>query len=325
MSGGSSGTTTQQSGTTSGLNTTTNLPYGKGKDLLNTGLSDALNLYKGGKLNPYVAPSAGTNNALQGLNTAALAGRGSLNSALSTFTNFSKGAGNISSGAQTDIAGKAMAPSYSEQNLAGVAAGDMLNKDDPNFERLLASAKDSAGTAARMSAGGMGRYGGDFAQTEVARTVGDLEAGQRYQRMNDERTRQVEANSLMDSMRQAGLGLGLNATNSASSIDAANKERQLGAAGAIPGAYQATLDPYKTALDVGHERDANNAARLGNKGANLSSLAQIMQMISPYGTQVNTLTGTTNGTGTSKEPFNWAQLAGGGLGGLSLLKQLAII
>lgn len=319
--GGSNGTTTQQTGTSATTNTM--LPYGKGKDLLNTGLADALNLYKGGKLNPYVAPSASTNNALQGLSKAALASRPSLNSALSTFTNFSKGGGNISSGAQTDIAGKAMAPSYSEQNLAGVAAGDMLNKDDPNFERLLASAKDSAGTAARMSAGGMGRYGGDFAQTEVARTVGDLEAGQRYQRLNDERTRQVEANSLMDSMHQAGLGLGLNATNSASSIDAANKDRQMGAAGAIPGAYQATLDPYKTALDVGHEYDANNAARLGNKGANLSSLAQIMQMISPYGTQIGTQTST--GTGTSKEPFNWAQLAGGGLGGLSLLKQLAII
>jgi hypothetical protein len=156
----------------------------------------------------------------------------------------------------------------------------------------------------------MGRTGSDYHQTAVARQVGDTTAGMDYQRLQDERARQVEANSLMDQMRQAGMGLGLNAANSASAIQGSNYDRQLGAAGEVPGAYQATLSPYQTITGIGQQQDADLAAKRGAPGYNLSSLAQLLGMSQGFGTT----------TGAVKQPSNtFGQIAGGGLGLASLL------
>src|SRR5690606_38979824 len=67
-------------------------------------------------------------------------------------------------------------PSYSEQNLAGIARGDFLDREDPNFERLLNRASERAATEASMTASGMGRTGSDYHQGLVAERVGDTEA-----------------------------------------------------------------------------------------------------------------------------------------------------
>lgn len=169
-----------------------------------------------------------------------------------------------------------------------------------------------------MQAGGMGRTGSDYHQTAVARQVGDTVAGMDYNRLQDERTRQVEANSLMDTMRQAGLNLGLNATNSKTAIDTSNKDRQLGAADRIPGILDAKTSLYDQIKGVGdiYQQDAQN--RKGNTALNLNSMLQMLQNYSPYGITSSTQTGAT--TQTQTDPKNlFGKLAGGGLSLASLL------
>jgi hypothetical protein len=336
------GTTT---GTTSGTTKNVADPYALAKPGLDTALRDALGLYKTNSLDRYVGPSAETKSGLAGLLSSAKSGKSGLAAALGTFTGFAGGGGSVGSGAQTDIAGraitaggnavgtgaqtslagKALAPSYSEANLAGVARGDLLNADDPNFEHLLSRSTDAAALAAKQAAGARGRYGGDYAADNVTRAVGDIEAEARYKRLTDERSRQVEANSLMDQQRQAGLntslnasnsassidagnldrilsglGLGLNASNSATSIDAANRERQLSAAGQVPAAYDATLKPSQTMVDVGRTKEADLKAKADVKSNNLQALLGVLGAATPYGTSSTTSTGKTTGTSTDK-------------------------
>jgi hypothetical protein len=413
QSGLTKGTNT---GTTTGATTSAFSPYKRAQPMLDKLLADAMGYYKSGQLSPYVGLSGTTKQGLSGLTSGAMSGVSPLRQALGTYSDFAGGGmdvgtggqdaiyrsalrarnvgtsglqgilqgamqnRDVGSGAQTGIYEQsANAPSFSEGNLAGVARGDFLDREDPNFERLLGRASEQAETAARMAAGAKGRYGGDYAQTEVGRTVGDLQAQSRYQQYQDERGRQVEANSLMDAMKQARLGLGLNAANSASGIqagnedralsglglglntvnsrmavDAANRDRALaglgiglnaansktaiqsdnrtrmlqGAAG-VPGAFQASLDPFRELLKVGGIKEADTLARQGRYANNLGSLAQLLGVAQPYGTATGVTTGTQTGTqtgttsGTTQGPDNTlSQGLGLGLGGASLLKML---
>lgn len=346
QTGTNSGTTSGSlfnalSGITRGGTTTTGRvdPYRGATPLLSTTLKDAMSLYKRGGLNPYVNPSNATQTALSGMGTVAMRGQPSLNTALSTFQGFAGGGNQVGTAGQDNIYSEALGPSYSEGNLGGVARGDFLNREDPNFERVLGAASEKAETAARMAAGAKGRYGGDYAQTEVGRTVGDLQAGARLDQYNTERSRQVEANSLMDQMRQAGLGLGLNAANSSTAVQADNRNRQLSAAGGVGEAYDNTLDPYRALEHIGQVRDADALKKAGTGSANLASLAQLLGVANPFssttgttktkgtqdtvntGTQTGTQTGST--TGTAQGPDNTVgEIAGLGLTGASLLKLL---
>lgn len=304
MSGNGPTTTNNQSSTTS--------PYGKAQPLLNTGLSDALSLYKNKSLNPYTPTSTETRGGLIGQQRAANNAIAPLNQALSTFRNASTGGLDVSSQGQMGIRNLALGPSMTEQNLANVARGELIGQGDPNYDRLRQRAMENASTEAGMQASGLGRTGSDYHQTAVARQVGDTVAGMDYQRLQDERNRQVEANSLIDQMRQAGYGIGLNAQNSASAIQTGNQDRRLGAAGSIPGMVEATYSPYERITDIGRSYDVDRAAKAGVPGSNLSSLMQLLGIASPYGT--------TSGTGATQEPSNRAgQIGGAGLGLASLL------
>lgn len=317
MSGG--GTKQTQTNNSGYTNTTINGPYPKATGALDDLLKRATSLFKTNSLNPYVGMSGTANQALTGLKNTAYAGRSGLTDAFKRLQALGSGAADVRSAGQQTIANRALLPSYSEKNLGDVASGALLDRADPNFERLLARSTDNAATAARMSAGARGRYGGDFAQTEVARTVGDLEAQQRYQQYQNERDRQVQANQLMDEQRQAGLTTGLNALNSRTAIDASNRDRRMQAITSVPSMYQATLDPWKTIADVGTAYQTDTANRLGAPGKNLSSLAQLLQGLSGYGTNYQTGTQIDNNTSTTKQPTNWAQILGGGLGLADLL------
>ena len=112
------------------------------------------------------------------------------------------------------VGNAAMGPSYSEQNLSGIANGDMLNRQDPNFERALSAASDSAAHQVNEGAAASGRYASQNWADNMAKTVGDYEATQRVNQYNNERANQMSANSMMDSNRLQGLGLGLTAAQS---------------------------------------------------------------------------------------------------------------
>jgi hypothetical protein len=334
MSGGKKATATQGStettgltGNTSGTSVTGVSPYSLAKPGLQAGLSGLMSLYNKGQLAPKPSTSAWTNQGIDSVIANAKAGAPALQTGVNAFKGFAGGGNTVSSAGQTAIAGKALGPSYSEGNLAGVARGDFLNADDPNFERLLSRSTDSASLAAKQAAGARGRYGGDYAQENVARTVGDTEAQARYQRYNDERSRQVEANSLMDQMRQGGLNIGLNATNSASSIGAANRDRQLTAAAGLPGAVDSLMNPGRAVIGAGQLYEGRSDERNAAPANNLMALLQGLGIATPYGTtatttsgtQTGSTTGTTNGTATTKQPSNLiSQLLGGGLGLASL-------
>ena len=284
-------------------NTTTS-PYPGVTAALNGGLKDALSLYRGRMLNPYTPLSQTTRNGLTGTINQAVSNRSPLQQSLSRFNSFANGAGDVGTRMQDNVYRKAMGPSMSEQNLSGIAHGDLIGQGDPNFDRLRQRAQENAATEAGMVASGMGRTGSDYHQTAVARQVGDTTAGMAYQRLQDERARQVEANSLIDSMRQSGYGIGLNAANSSSAIRTGNQDRRFNANAAIPGAANATMSPYASVLTAGGALDADRANKAGTRGANLSSLMQLLGIASPYGTT----------SGQTTEPSNRA----GGIAGLGL-------
>lgn len=292
--------------------TTTTSPYPLAKPLLNTGLTDALNLYKSHRLNPFTPLSRTTTNGLAGLTSQAISNRAPLQQSLQRFRNMAGGSGDVSSSGQLDIAHRALGPSMTEQNLSGIAHGDLIGQGDPTYDRLRQRALEDASTEASMQASGMGRTGSDYHQAAVGTRVADTVGSMDYQRMQDERARQVEANSLIDQLRQSGMGIGLNAQNSATAVQTGNQDRRFNANAAIPGAADATLSPYASILGAGSTLDANNAAKAGTGGANLSSLMQLLGLASSYGT--------TSGSGQTVEPSNKAGiLAGGGLGLASLL------
>jgi hypothetical protein len=312
---------TSTNGTTTSGGKTVTSPYGPSTSLWKTLLGKAGTLFNQNKLNPYTPLNTMQTSGLNSIVNKARMGQGALSNALTRTQGFAGGSGDVSSQGQLDIAGKAMGPSYAEQNLAGVANGSMLGGNDPNFERLLQKAKEDAATEAGMTASGLGRTGSDFHQTAVADTVGNLEASQRYARLQDQEQRQMAANQQMDAARQAGLGLGLNAQNSATAIDTGNRDLRFNANAAIPAAYQATLDPGKTVAGVGDIFHADKALKNGTGGTNLASLLQILSGTNPFGTVTNAQTGTTTGTNTG--PDNTAGgLLGGGLALTSILKGL---
>ncbi len=301
----SDGPTTKTSSTTT--------PYPQGKQLLDTGLTDALGLYKQKRLNPATGLSSLTQSGMTGELRNAQGSIAPLSQSLQQFRNMAGGSGDISSSGQLDIAGRALGPSMTEQNLSGVAKGDFIGQNDPNYERLRQRAMENASTEAGMAASGLGRSGSDYHQTAVARQVGDTVAGMDMARLKEEQDRQLQANSLIDQLRQSGYGIGLNAQNSASALQGGNQDRRFAANSAIPGAVAATAAPYQTITGLGRAHDVNNAANAGVPGANLSSLLSILGLAAPYGTT----------QGTTQEPSNQAGQWGGGLLGLgSILSQM---
>lgn len=289
--------------------TTTNTsPYPGITTGLNKGLSDALDLYKKQRLNPYTATDTLTRGGLEGLRRQSVNSIKPLNESLARFRSMALGSGDISSQGQLGIAQRAMGPSLTEKNLSGVANGDFIGLTDPNYERLRQRAQENAATEAGMVASGIGRSGSDYHQSAVARQVGDTTAGMDMARLKEEQDRQFQANSLIDQLRQSGLGIGLNAQNSASAIQAGNQDRRFNANNEIPGAVAATFAPYQQITDIGRAKDVDRVNKNGTAGTNLASLMQILGIASPYGTT------------TTTEPDNkTGGLIGGGLGLASLL------
>lgn len=341
-------------------------PWKAAQPALTQSLTDADNIYKSGQgFGPYtgstVVPYSQqsqqamgdiTNRAGWGQpafdaqlnNVANNAYQGGLNSpqrdALAQMQGFSQGTGDVSGQKFQNIYDNAGGPSYSEQYLKDIASGGMLNRQDPNFERVLSRATENATTAGGMQAAANGRYGSASGQKAVATAVGDLEANARVGQYNAERGNQLTATGMLDQQRNAGFGNQMNAANSQVGVWNNNMDRRMNASGsafnagqqqqnninsntsALSDAYNASLNPAESRMGVGgmYEdlagRTMNDQLRIwqGQQQAPKSAI----EWLNAIGSGSGSLGGTQSGTAQGPKASPFGQVAGGLLGAASL-------
>lgn len=370
--------------------TTSQEPYAAAKPLLNQAMGDALSAYKSGGLVkpnsmstvvPYSQASlVGMDSVQRNSHQNVLANplqdalwnfdtsfgaqgyNQQQNAALQALSPYTGGAGNVGT-SQIDQLGalargnpaqagydRMVGGSAAEQNLMNVARGDMLNRADPNFERVLQSATDNAAQQVNSMAGGMGRYSSGAHQGVLAREIGDLQAGARMDQYNTERDRQMQAINAIDQTRlaalggqagvyQGGIGQALQAAGTSAGIQGQNADRRLGAIAQQFNAGQTGMNNLGNAGDVyasllaGQNapganmmgigsmwedlsaRTLNDQLRIANEQSN-APLANIQALLAAasgagqYGT----------GTAVAQGPSNTlSNVLGGVLGGASLL------
>lgn len=149
------------------------------------------------------------------------------------------------------IAKSAQKPSYTESNLGAYASGDMIGESNPYFEDALRIATERAADGVNLGASSMGRYGSGAHTQTLARELGDMQTTARAGQVNADIDRMMNANSMMDNQRMAGLGMGLNANQSR--MQAAGNQFNMGqqAFGNLGAAYQGQMAPAQTLAGIG--------------------------------------------------------------------------
>lgn len=207
-----------------GTTTQSNEPYGPAKGLIGTTINDANKLYTqglGGSFwtGPTSAPlSTQQREGLTGMEGAAKALNPWMQDASSQL-NMVRSAG----------------PGYSERNLGDVASGKFLGGADPFFEDVLNTSGRKAMDAVSLQAGQMGRSGSTANMDAIARTIGELQMGERSNQYNRERGYQMSANQMLDDQRNMGL------------------DRRLAAFDRMPAAFNYAMMPGQVLRDVGGE------------------------------------------------------------------------
>lgn len=242
------------------------------------------------------------------------------------------GYGAPSTGMIDHVASQSQGPSFSQANLSKIASGSMLGGGDPYFERAMEAASRKAGDAINMSASGAGRYGSAVHQGNLAREIGDMQATARSNQYNTERGRQVEANSLIDSMRGQGLDRALSAYGTSAGIQGQNADRRIGAANNLFGmgqqgvnnqlasfdrmgtAYDNALRPGQTSLDVG-QRYQDQAQNVLNDQMRIFDDTQNLpwQQLSRYNAIASGMGGL-GGTQTARSGGGFGDVLGGLMG-----------
>lgn len=180
---------------------TSNAPYKSAQPLLDTAMGDALNLYNKDKLVGSTGISTAvpfdslTREGMRGMRSNARDANS--NSAFgSIMGNFNDTYGNGGFNSQQRTAMDALMPT---------ARGDFLNRTDPNFENVLSTTKENAGTDVNSMLAGMGRFAGGAHQGILADKLGNIEADARLGQYNLERDRQSDAANTIFGMGQQGM------------------------------------------------------------------------------------------------------------------------
>ncbi|RWO22817.1 tail fiber domain-containing protein [Mesorhizobium sp.] len=126
------------------------------------------------------------------------------------------------------IGAAATGPSFAEQNLSGIASG----ADNPYFERALEGQLGKTASQVQSQFAGAGRYGSGANTGALTSELGNIRSGALSNQWNQNIQNQLAATGQMDSARQAGLGLGLNATNAMAGQDQQQFQNALTGAGA---------------------------------------------------------------------------------------------
>jgi hypothetical protein len=184
--------------------TQTSSPPSWAEPLFKQSATEAQNLYNSGAggntyTGPTVADLSGT--TMGGINSLAQAG---------SNTN-TAGTAPLLQG----IGAAATGPSYSEMNLGGIASG----ADNPYFERALQGQLDKTAAQVQSQFSGAGRYGSGANTGALADSLGNIRSSALSNQWNQNIQNQLAANGQMDAAKQAGLGLGLSATNALGAQD----------------------------------------------------------------------------------------------------------
>jgi hypothetical protein len=276
-------------GTQTTSQNSTSEPWAAAQPALKQSIGGAQNLASAGAFQPntmsMVTPYANqTNFGLQGLEGVAMdnrVGRG-------TENQYREIIGNQGYNQQQQAA---------LQPMQAVARGDYLNRTDPNFERALGAASESAANQINLGASGAGRYGGAIHQGNVAREIGNYEAGQRVNQYNTERGNQMAAASGLFNAGQQGFS-------------------NLGSA------YQGMMTPYKDLINVGSYGEDLNARMLNDQArifeAQQAAPRQNVEWLNAIASGAGSLGGSSTATAErpGQSPFATALGYGTGLASL---------
>ena len=187
----------------SGKQTTTQAstsePWKPAQPALQTGLTDAQNLYKagiGGQVNtqsnvvPFAQQTTQAMNAGQNMANQNIGGQGLSGQYQNVINN-----GGFNSQQQEALGGI--------RNTAN-ASFDPMNQ--AGFGSVLKQAQDAAGGAVNQQASGMGRFGGAAHQGLLAKSVGDVTGNLMNQEWNNFNSRQSAAQNQLFNAGQTGIG-----------------------------------------------------------------------------------------------------------------------
>lgn len=198
---------------------TENKPPEWATPLFTQSATEAQNLYNSGSGgNTYqgstVAPLSGT--TISGINQLAQAGANwNTSGSRPLFQQIgTAAASNPFTNYLTNAAASAGRPSYSEQNLAGIAAG----QDNPYFEQALKGQLDKTAAQVQSQFSGAGRYGSGANTGALADSLGNIRSTALSNQWNTNIQNQLAANGQMDSARLQGQTLQGNLLSNAGNL-----------------------------------------------------------------------------------------------------------
>lgn len=278
--GGGTETTTQ---------TSSNEPWPGAQPAIRQSVGAASNLASAGAFQPYMGNTVTPNAWQSDFGIAGLQKLGAKN----------EGTGPLGSQYQSVIDNGGYNPEQQAaiDPLMSVAGGQYLDRQDPNFERALGAASESAANQINLGASAAGRYGGAVHQGNVAREIGNYEAGQRVGQYNLERDRQMQASQNLFNAGQQGFS-------------------NLGQA------YEGAQAPYRTMMEVGSYGE-DLATRLKNDEirrfeAQQAAPRQNIEWLNAIASGAGSLGGTSTATAQQpgRSPFATALGYGTGLASL---------
>ncbi len=202
---------------TSTSSTQTSKPPAWAEPLFTQSAKEAGNLYNSG-----AGGNTYSGSTVAGLSDPTMGGINSLNTA---------GANTNTAGTKPLLQGigaAATGPSYAEQNLSGLASG----QDNPYFEQALQGQLGKTAAQVQSQFSGAGRYGSAADTGALTDSLGNIRSTAMSNQWNQNIQNQLAANGQMDSAKQAGLGLGLSATNALGAQDQQQFQNALTGAGA---------------------------------------------------------------------------------------------
>lgn len=209
------------------------------------------------------------------------------NQAIGMLQGYTSGQNNPALAGFSQMAGQ-QSPYASQQNLSGIAAGQYLNREDPNFERMLNLASERAATEAGLAAGLGGRYGSSAHQGVVTRNVGDMQANARMGQYQFERGQQMTANQMLDAARAQQDATRLSALSGQAGTYADDRNRELSAINALGGFNAQDMDRQLSAIGADEAlkyQALMDQFNMGQQGmTNLASAGDIWASL--YGAQM---------------------------------------
>lgn len=174
-------------------------------------------------------------------------------------------------------------PSYSEQNLAGVAGGEAFG-GDPYFKRALDAQLQDIQNRVNSSFSGSGRYGSGANTDVLAKQLGDTAASALSQNYQFEAGRQLQANQLLDAQRQQDIANRFTGAAGAANVGQNAFQNRLAALQGLTGTQQQNIANQANAataggqLSLSAQQDALRAAALapGQQQAQIDRLNQLL-------------------------------------------------